>query len=94
MLLLLTIKCTFPFSLYLVRGNHESETVSTHFGFKEECNLKYGAVTYNAFLNVFNAMPIGALFETDDGTFFGVHGGISPSLSSLQEVRIPRSDEM
>jgi hypothetical protein len=40
-LYLLALKLTFPDSVQLLRGNHESLAVSGHFGFKEECKAKY-----------------------------------------------------
>ena len=48
--------------------------------------MKYGDIIYNAFLRVFEAMPIAVLFNTDNGKFFGVHGGISPNLTTLEEI--------
>ena len=35
MLLLMMLKLAAPEHMFLLRGNHECETVSTHFGFKE-----------------------------------------------------------
>lgn len=40
--LLLAYKIAFPDKIFLLRGNHECGSVSGHFGFKEECKIKYG----------------------------------------------------
>ena len=40
MLYLLALKLSFPDSVQLLRGNHETASVSKHFGFKEECKAK------------------------------------------------------
>ena len=46
-LYLLALKGEFPDSVFLLRGNHECRTVSSDFGFKEECEVKYGLTVFN-----------------------------------------------
>lgn len=73
-------------SIYLIRGNHECKSVSGHFGFKEECKMKYGVQVYYLFLQLFQAMPLAAIVSTDYGDLFACHGGISPHLSVLKDI--------
>ena len=86
MLLLLSLKIKYPEKIWLLRGNHECNTVSGHFGFKQECKVKYGVNVYYKFLLCFQTMPIAALISTAYGDIFACHGGISPSLKTLDEI--------
>ncbi|KAG5187601.1 Metallo-dependent phosphatase-like protein [Tribonema minus] len=94
MLQLLALKLRHPASVFLLRGNHECSTVSAHFGFKEECKVKYGLTVYYQFLRCFQALPIAALIRTKIGRIFAAHGGISPDIKTLDELnRIDRFAE-
>ena len=42
MLYLLSLKVKYPDRIWLLRGNHECRTVSSHFGFLKEVEAKYG----------------------------------------------------
>lgn len=86
MLLLLALKVAHPKNIWLLRGNHECRSVSGHFGFKEECKKKYGVAVYYNFLLMFQTMPLGAIISTEYGNIFACHGGISPSLTLLEEI--------
>ena len=55
------------------------------YGFYDECVRKYGdATVWKYFTDLFDYMPITALVE---GEIFALHGGLSPSLSSLNQIR-------
>ena len=58
MLYLLALKLAFPKQIQLLRGNHECASVSSHFGFKDECKTKYGQSLYNRFVLCFQSLPI------------------------------------
>lgn len=49
---------------------------------------KYSHAVYEACLESFNALPVAALV---DGRFFCVHGGLSPELITLDDLRRVRS---
>jgi diadenosine tetraphosphatase ApaH/serine/threonine PP2A family protein phosphatase len=85
-LLLISYKVRFPDKVYLIRGNHECGSVSGHFGFKEECKIKYGLSVYYKFLLLFQTMPLAAVISTAYGDIFACHGGLSPSWTTLEDV--------
>lgn len=86
LLFLLVLKVTFPESVYMLRGNHETEAVASYFGFRDECESKYGKELYLRCLACFQAMPIAAVISTDAGRIFSCHGGISPNVESLATI--------
>ena len=86
MLYLLALKVKYPSRIWLLRGNHECRAVSSYFGFKEECNAKYGLGTYNQFMGCFESLPIAAVLTANYGRFLCVHGGISKSIQSIKDL--------
>ena len=86
MLYLLSLKIKYPKNIWMLRGNHECASVSGHFGFKEECKTKYGVNIYYSFLLLFQTMPLAALISTSFGNMYACHGGLSPSLMTLDSI--------
>lgn len=86
MLYLLSLKVANPEKVWLVRGNHECASVSGHFGFKQECKMKYGVNIYYSFLLMFQTMPLGAIIATAFGDIYACHGGLSPGLTTIDEI--------
>ena len=82
-ILLFCLKILFPNSIYLIRGNHECETVSTMYGFKKECIKVFDNKIYSKFIRCFMYLSYAAVIND---IYFCVHGGISPFLSSLDEI--------
>lgn len=77
------LKLMFPQSVYLLRGNHECESISSVYGFKEECLKKSTPFIYRSFISSFMFLPFAA---TINGKYFCVHGGLSPSLQNINEI--------
>ena len=84
--LLLCLKAKYPDRITLVRGNHESRQITQVYGFYEECVQKYGNTSvWKACCQVFDFMTLGAIV---DGKVLCVHGGLSPEIRTLDQVRV------
>jgi len=84
--LLLCYKVKYPSHITLLRGNHESRSTSSQYGFHDEIRRKYGNETpWNYFVDVFDYLPIAAIIEND---IFCVHGGLSPNLKTIDQIRL------
>lgn len=83
-LLLLCYKLKYPENFFLLRGNHECANVTRVYGFYDECKRRCNIKTWKTFIDTFNCLPIAAIVA---GKIFCVHGGLSPSLSHMDDIR-------
>lgn len=84
--LLLCLKARYPSNITLLRGNHESRQITQVYGFYEECMRKYGnANPWKYCVEVFDYLNLAAVV---DGKVLCVHGGLSPAISSLDQIQV------
>ena len=85
--LLFCYKVKYPGDIFLLRGNHECAYINKVYGFLDDLNGNYGCdggMLWQEFGDVFNWLPIAAIINDK---IFCVHGGISPELKSLDDIR-------
>jgi serine/threonine-protein phosphatase 4 catalytic subunit len=83
-LLLVSLKVRYPDRLTLIRGNHESRQITQVYGFYDECQRKFGSTNvWRYCCDLFDYLALGAVV---DGRVFCVHGGLSPSVVTLDQV--------
>jgi serine/threonine-protein phosphatase PP1 catalytic subunit len=90
--LLMAYKIKNPVNFFLLRGNHECGSINRIYGFFDECKRRYSVKLWKTFIDLFNCLPIAACI---DDKIFLVHGGISPYLSSVEDLtRIRRPTDV
>lgn len=82
--LLFAFKIRYPENFFMLRGNHECQYINSEFGFQAECLANYDYDVWRKFNSVFCYLPVAAVI---DDKIFCVHGGLSPSLMSLDDIR-------
>jgi protein phosphatase len=83
------LKIIWPDEVHLIRGNHEFHFLCSQGGFMQQiCDCYTNYKLYSAATSSFAHIPLAALINS---TILCVHGGIGPSVSSLDQIRsIPR----
>ena len=77
------MKINYPTRIFLMRGNHESRTMTEYFTFREEVLEKYDNEVYEAILKMFDTMPLVAIVNQE---YLCMHGGVSPNMRTLEEI--------
>lgn len=82
--LLLAYKIKYPENFFILRGNHECASINRIYGFYDECKRRFGIKLWKTFTDCFNCLPCAAVI---DEKIFCMHGGLSPELTSLDQVK-------
>lgn len=84
--LLTCLKLRYPHRVQLVRGNHESRAVTQTYGFYAECSRKYpDSNVWQYFTDMFDFLTLSVVIDND---IFCVHGGLSPSIHHIDQIKI------
>ena len=82
-LLLLCLKIKYPDKIFLLRGNHESESINKIYGFYDECKRRLSVKCFKKIINLFNMLPISALINEN---ILCMHGGLSKELKTIDQI--------
>jgi len=84
-LALFAFKVLYPNSLFLSRGNHETDDMNAVYGFSGEVKTKYNDITLKLFSEIFNACPLAHVIQK---RVLVVHGGLfSRDDVTLDDIR-------
>lgn len=84
--LLVCLKLRYPSRVHLIRGNHESRGVTQSYGFYTECARKYNSANvWHYFTDMFDFLTLSVVINDE---IFCVHGGLSPSIHSIDQIKI------
>lgn len=86
---LLTMKVVRPDFIHILRGNHETQSMTKSFGFLKEIIKKYDKAMYDKFCRFFDSLPVAATIDND---VFVVHGGLGPKSFNLTLADIDKLD--
>ncbi|KAJ3432222.1 serine/threonine-protein phosphatase pp1 isozyme 2 [Anaeramoeba flamelloides] len=82
--LMLAYKVKYPEKFFMLRGNHESWAINRIYGFFDECKSRYSQKLWKIFSECFECLPLAAIV---DDKIFCVHGGLSPDLTSIEQIK-------
>uniref|UniRef100_A0A1I8EEX7 Serine/threonine-protein phosphatase n=1 Tax=Wuchereria bancrofti TaxID=6293 RepID=A0A1I8EEX7_WUCBA len=86
-------KIAYPKRIFLLRGNHEFASVNREYGFYDELAARFSVAAlipgqamrlWKEFNDLFSIFPFSALIKN---RILCMHGGLSPHLESLNDIR-------
>lgn len=84
-LYLYILKILYPKSVFINRGNHETNDMNKTYGFTDECEHKYSKKVFDCFAESFGALPLATLINQ---SYLCMHGGLfSNDKVTLQDIK-------
>jgi len=81
----MALKLKYPERIHVLRGNHESRQITQVYGFYDQCLKQYGSPNvWKYFTDLFDYLPLSIVV---DNRIFCVHGGLSPQIDTLDDIR-------
>lgn len=82
--LVMALTLSNPKRVIMLRGNHESDSVATHYGFYNIVTRTYSFDVFKHYSRVFEVLPI-AVYK--QAALFACHGGVPEDISSIAEIQ-------
>lgn len=82
---LMRLRLSDPDKYFMIRGNHETWSISFRYGFRKALARVYPntwGTIYDRFLRMFAGLPYAALI----GDYLGIHGGLPKGVSRLADL--------
>ena len=86
--LLFAMKIMYPNNVQILRGNHECPEVNSIYGLLTECESRFGNDSRLVFNKINEVLCVLPLCSIINNKIFCVHGGISPNLTTLEDIRV------
>ena len=82
--LAMALAIQYPERTLMLRGNHEADRVARMYGFFDVVKSQYNVDLYNAYCEVFKALPLAGISRS---RVFSCHGGVPEGVDSLAQIQ-------
>jgi hypothetical protein len=82
--LVMALTIANPKRVSMLRGNHESDSIATKYGFYSVVTKAFSFDVFKQYSHVFEVLPV-AVYKK--GTLFACHGGVPEGISSIEEIQ-------
>jgi hypothetical protein len=82
--LVFSLLLKYPYRATLLRGNHESESVASRYGFRDAVERKFSHELFESYCDAFSGLP---LVAHHPGFIFACHGGVPRNVTSIEQIK-------
>ncbi len=76
----------FPKRVFMLRGNHETESIAKRYGFHVDVLRKHSEAVFSDYVEVFKALPLAGISKNG---IFACHGGVPQKGRSMDDLQTP-----